>query len=467
MENHELSRIRYIKVPENLKVVEGSFKIDPAIRLPIQLKEGRKNLEEEDLTIEAIVAGMLTLIAFDDLNKDIEYYKAFVKAVEPEIAQNLNTAAIAKQEAKDYDFAEELFLAVYHLEPQSASCINLATLYSYRSVAEEEKKDLDKADEYLAKAKATLLDGLRRFGENEWILAELASFEGFLGNLEEAKEYAERYLKVASEGERKEEIKKFLKEVNGHLESDNAFKEAYDYIMLDMPDKALSSIDAFITKNSKIWNGYFIKAWALRKAERFEEAREALLKCLELGESNTDIYNELSICELESGNRELAKQYLNTAVDLDETNLTAISNLAFLLLDDKDFDEARYYLEKARKIAEDDEIIKNLISSYEKATGEKIGDKITEEVVNSEEDEDMEEIMEELERGKEEEMHGHHHDEGHCCHHHHDHEGGECCHHDHEEGHCCHNHEGHDEEGGCCHHHDKEDGHCCHHHHKD
>ena len=433
MENHELSRIRYIKVPQNLKLSEGAFKIDPEIRLPIQIKEGKKNIEEDDLTIEAIVAGMLTLIAYDELNKDIDYYKAFVKAVEPDIASNLNTAAIAKQEAKDYDFAEELFLAVYHLAPQSASCINLATLYSYMSVNEEEKKNLDKADEYLAKAKATLLDGLRRFGENEWILAELASFEGFLGNLEEAKEYSERYLLVASEGERKEEIKKFLKEVNQHLESDNAFKEAYDYIMLDMPDKAISAIDSFLEKNSGIWNGYFIKAWALRKAERYEEAKKCLLKCLELGESNTDIYNELSICELECGNKELAKQYLNTAVDLDETNLTAMSNLAFLLIEDKEYDDARYYLEKARNVAADDEIIKNLIKSYEKATGEKIGDKITEEVVNSDEDESMEEILEELEN-----THDHH--DGCSCHHHD--KGGCSCHHGHEEGHCsCHHEE--------------------------
>ena len=433
MENHELSRIRYIKVPQNLKLSEGAFKIDPEIRLPIQIKEGKKNIEEDDLTIEAIVAGMLTLIAYDELNKDIDYYKAFVKAVEPDIASNLNTAAIAKQEAKDYDFAEELFLSVYHLEPQSASCINLATLYSYMSVNEEEKKNLDKADEYLAKAKATLLDGLRRFGENEWILAELASFEGFLGNLEEAKEYAERYLLVAGEGERKEEIKKFLKEVDQHLESDNAFKEAYDYIMIDMPDKAISAIDSFLEKNSGIWNGYFIKAWALRKAERYEEAKKCLLKCLELGESNTDIYNELSICELECGNKELAKQYLNTAVDLDETNLTALSNLAFLLIEDKEYDDARYYLEKARNVAADDEIIKNLIKSYEKATGEKIGDKITEEVVNSDEDESMEEILEELEN-----THDHH--DGCSCHHHD--KGGCSCHHGHEEGHCsCHHEE--------------------------
>ena len=473
--DNQISRIRYIRVPENLKVVEGDFKIDPGIKLPVQISEGQKNLREEDLTIESIVAGMLTLIAFDDLNKDIEYYKAFVKAVEPDIAQNLNAAAIAKQQAKDYDFAEELFLAVYHLEPQSASCINLATLYSYMSVHEEEdNKDLDKADEYLAKAKSTLLDGLRRFGENEAILSELASFEGFLGNLEEAKDYAERYMKVASEGERKSEMKKFLSEVNSHLESDTAFKEAYDFVMLDMPEKAIEAADRFIAGNRKLWNGYFVKAWALRKAKRYGEAKENLLKCIELGESNSDIYNELSICELENGDKELAKAYLNSAIDLDGTNLTAISNLAFLHLADEEFDEARYYLEKARSVAKDDEIIKSLIVQYEKATGEKIGDVISEEVIDSKEDEDMAEIIEELEKGQEEGHHCHHnHEDGghHCCHGHedghecHNHEEGEhhCCH-GHEEGHECHNHE--EGEHHCCHGHEErhEGHHCCHHH---
>ncbi len=442
MGNQEISRIRYIKVPDNLRVVEGPFKIDPSVRLPVQLKEGKDHLDEDDLTIEAIVAGMLTIIAYDELNKDIDYYKAFVRAVEPDIAEHLNTAAIAKKEKKDYLFAEELFLAVYHLEPQSASCINLATLYSYMSVDEEEKGNDEKSDEYLAKAKATLLDGMRRFKEDEQILSELASFEGFLGNLEEAKEYAERYLKVAKDKERKKEIEKLLSDINDHLESDMAFKEAYDFVMLDMPEKAIEAIERFIKKNPEVWNGYFIKAWAERKAECYEDARKNLLKCISLGESNTDIYNELSLCELESGNTDLAKEYMNTAVDLDGTNLTALSNLAFLLLQDHEFDDARYYLEKARTIASDDEIIKRLIKGYEEATGEKLGANITEEVIDSEEDEFMEKIIEEIEKG---------HSDACSCghHHHHHHEGKSCSCSEHDHGSSClcsHQHCSHDKE---------------------
>lgn len=388
MREDKLRQIQYISVPESLKNELGSFKLDPKRKLPVQIKEGKNTLEKDDLTVENIVTGMLTIIAYDEGNPNFSYYKSFIEALEPALPEELNKAAIAKEQQKDYDFAEELFLAVYHLLPQSASCINLATLYSYMAVDAREKKDEEKEDEYLARAKATLKDGLVRFGENEAILSELSSFEAYMGNLEEAKEFLERYLNVASEGERKQELKKVLKEINMQLENDEKFKEAYDFVMLNMPEKALESIDKFISANPDVWNGYFMRGWALRIAKRYDEAKEALLKCIKLGESNSDIYNELSICELEGGNRELAKTYLESAIDLDEENLSAISNLAVLNMMDGELDEARENLEKARYLAGDDSIVKNLIEEYEKATGEKIGEVIHEEIINDEDEED-------------------------------------------------------------------------------
>ena len=433
----KIRNISYINVPETLKVDFGSFHVDPRRRLPVLRKEDHKHLSEEDITVENIISGMLTIIAYDTTHPDFQYFCDFVRAVQPDTAEELNKAAIAKEQQKDYDFAEELFLAVYHLLPQSASCINLATLYSCMSVDAEERKDDDAAESALANARLTLMDGLSRFGENEHILSELASFEGYMGNLEEAKEYTERYLKVASEGSRKVEMKEFLKKLDLQLGADNSFKEAYDFIMLDMPEKALSSVDKFIAGNPRLWNGYFLKGWALRKLGRYDEAKEALLRCIELGENNGDIYNELSICELETGHAELAKEYLNSAVDLDGYNLKAISNLAFLHLRDNEFDEARYYLEKARNLADDDEIVRNLIDRYEEATGEKIGGRISEEVVDDGSGDDKLLVEEEYLEGSnvsEGETGcdcGHHHEDGHCHCHDHESDGHECtCGHD-------------------------------------
>lgn len=448
MKEEKLRTIQYISVQNTLKTDLGTFTLDPSIKLPVQLPPGKNEIDPDDVTVENIVSGMLTIIAYDEGHKHFAYYKSFIDALEPGLAQELNKAAIAKEQQKDYDFAEELFLAVYHMLPQSASCINLATLYSYMAVDARDKKNDEDEDKYLLMAKRTLQDGLRRFGENEHILAEISSFEAYMGNLEEAKEYLERYLMVASEGEKKQELKKVKEQIDFQLQNDNEIKEAYDFIMLGMPDKALPIIDKFISANPDIWNGYFIKGWALRVKKDYEGAKEALMECIKKGESNSEIYNELSICELELGNRELSKTYLEAAADLDGEDLNIMSNLAFLYLTDGEFDQAREALEKARYLSGNDKIVEELIAQYEKLTGEKIGDVIHEDIVKDEDSEDDEDdgYQEELRVIAEDDgsdecgCHSH----GHSCgcgghhHHHHDHE---CkCNHDEEECGCGHHH---------------------------
>lgn len=454
MKEDKLRRIQYISVQNTLKTDLGTFTLDPSIKLPVQLPEGKNDIDADDVTVENIVSGMLTIIAYDETHKHFSYYKSFIDALEPGLAGELNKAAIAKEQQKDYDFAEELFLAVYHLLPQSASCINLATLYSYMAIDARDRKNDEDEDKYLLLAKRTLQDGLRRFGENEHILAELSSFEAYMGNLEEAKEYLERYLMVASEGEKKQELKKVKEQIDFQLENDNEIKEAYDFIMLGMPDKALPIIDKFIEANPSVWNGYFIKGWALRVKKDFEGAKAALMECMKRGETNSEIYNELSICELELGNKELSKTYLEAAADLDGEDLNIMSNLAFLYLTDGQFDEAREALEKARYLSGDDKIVEELINQYEKLTGEKIGEVIHEDIVRDEDSEEVEEddaYQAELSAIAEDDIPEEH--ECRCGHHHHHHHHGECgCghhHHDHECG--CSNHD--EEECGCGHHH--------------
>ena len=126
--------------------------------------------------------------------------------------------------------------------------------------------------------------------------------------------------------------------------------------------------------------------------KEFEEAKEYFLKCIKLGESNAEIYNELALCELGSGKRELAEAYLETACDLDDENLTTTTNLALLYLEDENYDRAREFLEKARFLAKEDKLVSHLIKKYEEKTGEKIGTLIHEELVKGNETSDGEDL---------------------------------------------------------------------------
>ena len=403
-----LDSIRFISLPKSMEEKITGFHIDSSIPIPVQLPDGQKSLDADKVTLESIVAGMLVVIAYRPEDVNASYYRDFVLAAQPNAIEELNTAAIAKEKQKDYPFAEQLFLTVYHMLPQSASCINLATLYSSWAVYEKDQKDEKAEDFYLTKCMNTLEDGLERFGENEDLLAELGSLHTYLGNLEEAQGYLERYMKVAEEGERKQKLKKMLKDVTLRLDSDQEIKQAYDYMMLDEEDKAIEVIDRFIAGNPGIWHGHFIKGWALRRLKRYGEAEEELLKCISCGESNADIYNELSICALERGDRELAKSYLDSAVDLDEDNLTLASNLAFLHLMDDEFDEAKEWIEKCRILAPEDRQVQSMMEEYTARTGEQFGPVIRQEYVHD----------------PEKKEHGHHDEEtcecGHDHHHHHD-----------------------------------------------
>lgn len=428
MKEKKLDHIAYINLPERFAKRIGAFNLDPSIPLPLELPLGQKQIDPDNVTLEAICAAMLTIIAYRPTDKHFEYYKNFILAAQPNAVEELNTAAIAKQQQKDYEFSEELFLTVYHLLPQPASCVNLAMLYSYRAKDAQNDKNDKVTDFFLEKALHTLEEGLEKFGENDMILSELGSYEAFLGNLENAEEYFTRYMKVAEESEKKQHIKKMLKDIRMQLESDTEIKQAYDYMMLQEEDKALEIINKFLKNNPKVWQGHFIKAWALRSKKQYNEAEESLLECLKLGEKNAEIYNELSICALEKGDREIAKSYLDIAIELDEGNLTYMSNLAYLYLVDNEFDEAKEWIEKSRQIAPDDAQLKEMMEYYSSQTGEQFGPVITEEYVHTPdknekdgdadtEDDGYEEELKAMAEDEEEHEHECHcHEDGHECH---------------------------------------------------
>lgn len=387
-------KVLYVTLPPSFTLDLGSVKLDPAVKLPFSLEDGKESLSKDDWTVENLMSGLITVCADDEKNEHFNYYKSIIDAIDPSIVMKLNQAALAKEERGEYDFSGLLFRAVYHLLPQSASCINLATLYSYMAVDASKKGEDNRA--YIKKARETLLDGLERFGENEEILSELASFEAFMADLDEAKEYLERYFRVAEEGDKKNEMKKLYSDVCFKLDNKEKIEEAYDFLSLGESDKALPSIDSFIEKNPSIWNGYFLKGWALRIKKEFKEAEKYFLKCIEMGESNAEIYNELALCELGEGSRELGEIYLESAVDLDDENLTVLTNLSLLKLEDGDYDEARKWLEKARFLASDDTLVEHLIEKYESETGEKIGTLIHEEIVKGDDEKNGESIKDSL-----------------------------------------------------------------------
>lgn len=381
---HEaLKKVVFISLPSSLASKIGSFTIDPAIQLPVALADDSPTVDEQSITIERIVSGMLKVLAYDPDHQHTDYYRHFVLAAQPDAANELTIAAIAQQQKGNLDFAEELFLTVCHLSPQSTTYINLATLYGHRAAEDTSKGEA--YDFYQQKALNTLTEGLAFLRDDESLLREIGYFHLYQGNVEIASEYLNRYTKIAADSEEKSHALKVLEDLTKKLAGEQRLMQAYDAIQMNKEEEALSLLDHYLADHPRVWNAYFLKGWALRRLERFSEAQDALIKALEIESHSSDIYNELALCALEAGEEELAKNYLGTALDLDEENITFMSNLAYLHLRSGELEEARHLLEEARALDAEDPLIQQLMEDYIHQSGDRLGNVIVEEYVEAEE----------------------------------------------------------------------------------
>ena len=90
--SHPLDSVVYISVPEGAEISAAIPSFDPSIPLPVQLSAPMDNLRPEErpdsstLRPEMILAGILTVFAYDPENAHAEYYRTIIKTLHPDIA---------------------------------------------------------------------------------------------------------------------------------------------------------------------------------------------------------------------------------------------------------------------------------------------------------------------------------------------------------------------------------------------
>ena len=391
----KLKDIRYITIPDNRKI--GNFLLRNDIPLPGQFEEDQK---PEDLQLTSIVAGLIKVAAYDCENENFGYYRNVLLEMQPNVVEELNTAAIAKSNKKEYEFALELMLAINHICELPESFINLAVLYAQITVNYHKNGDDITADMYDDKISEILNDCLKKYPDYAPAYSELSAFHMRHGDIENARDNLEKFVKLSKDEKDKKQAQKTLDQLNKMISSKDQILYAYDKMMMGLSDEALEVCNKYLAANEPCWEAFFIRGWAKRTLEDYDGAQKDLLESLKLESKNAEVYNELSICSRESGNIELAKSYLDIASDLDPESVVYLTNLAFLHVSDGEFAEARECIEKARALDSNDPQLKYIMKEYEEKSGDKLGDVVKEEIYT---DEDFEEL-----HRKEHEEHHHH-----------------------------------------------------------
>ncbi|MCR5698058.1 MAG: tetratricopeptide repeat protein [Treponemataceae bacterium] len=375
MNSDPLNSIIYVTLPDDYVLPKDAYKIDTTIPLPIQMPSPDiKEFDIKDLKWEMVLAGILTVLAYEVDNPNVQYYRSIILASKPNIKAELTEAAILKTRNEDWDIAEEIFTALHGLDPEDMTVILNSALFfdqkaeSYRRSGLNEDADAydDIAFDYYKKA----------------MVAEPAIPDAFFNaaffylkqrNYAKGKDCFETYLTLTKETEdnklsdndkyKRDRAKEIINDICSRNLEDELFKSAYDFIKMEQEEKALEKIREFLQKNPKVWNAWFMLGWALRRLGRWQDGKAAFLQAIECGGENADTLNELAICCKEEGNIEEARAHLMRALSFENENTKILSNLGFLELQEGNPEQARKYFEIVLEIDPNDLLAKEAMKS--------------------------------------------------------------------------------------------------------
>ena len=261
-----------------------------------------------------------------------------------------------KAESKNFDLAEEIFLSLNHLEPESpATHLNLALVYEEQA-ALFEKTGSPLEEEYIEKAFSVYIEGIQQHPNS----ADLHFYAGYFflknRNLAKTLEHFDTFLTIAPNDERSQQVKEIIDKISIQDTDDQLFAEAFDLIKLGKESTAISKIDEFLLRNATVWNAWFLKGWASRRISDYKNGKLALEKCLVYEKNNVDVYNELAICCMEIEEFKDAETYLKRALLIEPENIKIISNFGVMNIKMGNSIEALRYFHAALEFNPEDEV---------------------------------------------------------------------------------------------------------------
>ncbi|MCR5724353.1 MAG: tetratricopeptide repeat protein [Treponema sp.] len=376
-----LNSVYFINLPESFTLSEHALPIDPSIPLPVQKKDGDApgSFNMEELTQEQILAGILTILAYDSKNEHVPYYRSILKAARPNIKKEMTEAGILKAKNEDFDLAEEIFKALRGFDPDDmGTVLNMALLCDQRADSYRSSGLIEDADAYDNDALSYYKDAMNAEPEIPDAFFNAGFYHLKKHNYGEAKSCFESYLALTVDvkdeelGEngiyKKKRAAEVLEDIKNRNMDDDHFIAAHQLIANGEEEKGLEEIRLFLQKNAGVWNAWFMLGWALRKLGRFADARQAFEKALtcEGGDKNADTYNELSICCMEEKELAKAREYLLKALSIAPESTKIISNLGYVSMKEGKPAEAAAYFQTALEIDPNDTIAKAALESLDR-----------------------------------------------------------------------------------------------------
>ena len=363
-EGGRLPRIGYVSIAQTTQRRIGDFALDPAIPLPVGLPPGQSSGDTAELSGEAIVAGILILLADDSANANAGYYRRFTLAVKPDIKEELTHLGILKAGNGEHDLAIEVFRSLEGLFPECAvTKMNLALVLDGKARRMEALDRIPAAEEYQGLAFEAYKRALAADPSEPTIHYNAAFFYLHQRSFEKAREHLDVYAKSGEDKEKVHEVQRLIRQIDAQGLLDGLFQKAYDFIRMGREQEGIQAIGRFLEVHPDVATGWFLLGWGCRRLGRYEEGRDAFLTSLSLGAPHPDTLNELAICLMELGDLGESAKRLREALRLEPENTKIISNMGIVAMRQGRGEEAKGFFRTVLDIDPEDTIAARYLGS--------------------------------------------------------------------------------------------------------
>ena len=306
--SNPLDSVYFVNFPEHFSLSKDAFQIDTSIPLPVQKKDGQEEeiFDPSQLTEEQILSGILTVLAHDRSNPNLDYYRSVINSARPSIKKELQEAAILKTRDEDWEFAEEIWWALHGLDPENKAIIlNMALFYDQKADSYRRNNLTEDADAYDDMALQYYKEAMDADPEIPDAFFNVGYFYLKKRNFADARGAFESFLALCADtpdeemGEngiqKKHEAQDQITKIKTRNLENEHFHNAYDLITRGEEEKGIDEIRRFLQENPAVWNAWFMLGWGLRRLGRFADAKMAFEKAREWAEKNLDGEDYLEI----------------------------------------------------------------------------------------------------------------------------------------------------------------------------
>lgn len=352
----------FITIEESKELsIEGYDVPKDGLKVPMKsevlVKSIKENKAQEELNMVSMVDAMIYIQGIDSEFVYNEEYDKFIDAFSKKANfDKLQYAGYISTQA--YNRGESIESLIYIRSFLRSNPNDIMGLYQYAIICQDMSQRYQK-DENIKAMNDFLLEALKALEyivdiDDSFALAHYQLGFHYLNQSQflKAKLTWERAIQLGLDDDLVAELQENIDSIDYKVR----YEQGYNLVLQGKEEEGLEYLLPLEDSNPDWWNLLFMIGLAYKNTGEIGQAKAYFEKILMLRPTQVDSLVELALCHAAESNLEKAIEYLSRAAKIKKDDPEILCNLGMAYLHNGNYDDARYFIERAYEINPMDEV---------------------------------------------------------------------------------------------------------------